>query len=40
MATILQYVLELRAQVLTLRRIIWGVALDAPRGDLARVALS
>jgi vacuolar-type H+-ATPase subunit C/Vma6 len=40
MATILQYVLELRAQVLTLRRIIWGVALDAPRGDLARAALS
>ena len=36
-ATVLRYVLDLRAQVLALRRIIWGVALDAPRGDLARV---
>jgi vacuolar-type H+-ATPase subunit C/Vma6 len=35
-ATILKYLLDLRAEVLVLRRIIWGVALNAPRGDLAR----
>ncbi len=33
-APVLEYALRLRAQVLDLRRIIWGVALAAPRPDL------
>lgn len=33
-APIIGYILELRAQVLTLRRIVWGVALHAPSGML------
>jgi len=35
-ATVLQYILDLRTEVLALRRIIWGVALTAPREFLAR----
>lgn len=39
-AAVLAYVLRLRAEVLDLRRVIWGVALDAPRGDIARALVS
>ncbi len=35
-ATVLAYALRLRAQVLDLRRIIWGVALAAPRGAIVQ----
>ncbi len=33
-APIIGYILELRAQVMTLRRIVWGIALRAPSGML------
>lgn len=34
-AAVLEYVLRLRAEVLDLRRIIWGIALAAPAGEIA-----
>jgi vacuolar-type H+-ATPase subunit C/Vma6 len=35
-ATVLLYVLDLRAEALALQRIIWGLALAAPRSEIAR----
>jgi vacuolar-type H+-ATPase subunit C/Vma6 len=39
-ASVLHYVLRLRAEVLDLRRVIWGVMLRAPRADIAAALVS
>ena len=39
-ASVLSFALRLRAEVLDLCRIIWGVMLDAPRGDIAGALVS
>jgi vacuolar-type H+-ATPase subunit C/Vma6 len=39
-ASVLGYTLALRAEVLDLRRVIWGVALDAPRTAITRALVS
>jgi len=39
-ASVLSYVLRLRAEVLDLRRVIWGVMLGAPRGEMAGALVS
>lgn len=39
-ASVLSFALRLRAEVLDLRRIIWGVMLDAPRGDIANALVA
>ncbi len=39
-ASVLHYVLRLRAEVLDLRRVIWGVMLRAPRGEIAAALVS
>ena len=39
-ASVLGYTLALRAEVLDLRRVIWGVALEAPRASIARALVT
>ncbi len=39
-AAVLEYALRLRAEVLDLRRVIWGVVMDAPRADIAGALVS
>jgi vacuolar-type H+-ATPase subunit C/Vma6 len=39
-ASVLEFALRLRAEVLDLQRVIWGVALGAPRGAIAEAAVT